>query len=337
METKLFVGCDISQDYFNYCLRNKQQILLEGKVQNTATAIRSWLKELKEQHGIELESVLFCMEHTGIYNTILLRVLSNRSLTVSVVSAMDIKYSIGRQRGKNDKVDAQRIAAYACDKADSLRLWKPKRGVLIRLQLLCRLRDRLIKARKEISRYNQDAKRFHLKGEYQEVLNGCKQTLMAIEKDIDQVNQKIEKLMMADENLHRLCRLITSVDGIGLVTCSAILVRTNEFEDINEAKKFACTAGIAPFEHTSGSSIRGKTRVSHKAHKDLKVLFHMCAVGAISRKGELRDYYLRKVAEGKNKMSVINAVRNKLVARIFAVVRDNVMYQKNYKYQLSMS
>lgn len=63
----------------------------------------------------------------------------------------------------------------------------------------------------------------------------------------------------------------------------------------------------------------------------------MCALGAISRKGELQDFYQRKVGQGKNKMSVINAVRNKLIHRVFAVVRDGVMYQKNYQYNLVMS
>ena len=63
----------------------------------------------------------------------------------------------------------------------------------------------------------------------------------------------------------------------------------------------------------------------------------MCALGAIGRKGELHDFYERKVSQGKNKMSVINAVRNKLIHRIFAVVRDGVMYQKNYQYNLAMS
>ena len=144
-------------------------------------------------------------------------------------------------------------------------------------------------------------------------------------------------MIKSDEILKRLSDLVTSVDSIGMVTCAAILVKTNEFQDFREAKKFACTSGLAPFEHSSGKSVRGKTRVSHRAHKDLKTLLHMCALGAIGRKGELHDFYERKVSQGKNKMSVINAVRNKLIHRIFAVVRDGVMYQKHYQYNLAMS
>jgi transposase len=337
METELFIGCDISQDSFTYCIRNKSAILSQGQVMNATKAIKTWLNNLKKLYNMPMGQMLFVMEHTGIYGALLIRELSLRSLPVCVESAMNIKLSLGMQRGKNDSVDAQRIAEYAIRHVDRLTRWHPKRPVLNQLQLLIRLRERLVKAKVELSRFNQDASRFLSKQESRLVIAGAKQPLAAIERSIQETDAKIEKLIMSDDDLKRLTTMVTSVDGIGMVTCSAILVKTNEFKDFTEAKKFACTAGIAPFEHSSGSSIRGKTRVSHQAHKDLKKLLHMCAVGSIGRKGELQDYYLRKVAQGKNKMSVLNAVRNKLVARIFAVVRDGVMYQKNYQYSLQMS
>lgn len=335
MESELFMGCDISQDTFNYCLRNKSGIIIQGQVSNTVKSIRSWLMDLKKNHQINLTQILFCMEHTGVYGLLLMRTLHDRSLVVCLESAMNIKLSLGLQRGKNDKVDAQRIAEYALRYSDRLKQWNPKRKVIDHLQLLIRLRERLIKARQEISRFNQDAKRFMSKEEYLLVIKGSQVTLKAIQKDIDKADENIEEIIMNDENLKKLSRYIKSVDGIGTVTCSAILVKTNEFIDFQKAKKFACTAGIAPFEHSSGSSIKGKTKVSHSAHKDLKTLIHMCAVGSISRKGEMQDYYKRKVAQGKSKMSVINAIRNKLIHRVFAVVRDEVMYQKNYRYKLA--
>lgn len=335
MESELFMGCDISQDNFTYCLRNKSGIVLQGQVINSSKSIRSWLVELKKKHQLDLAQILFCMEHTGVYGLLLMRALHEQSLVICVVNAVNIKLSLGLQRGKSDKVDAQRIAEYALRYKDRMKQWSPKRRVLDHLQLLIRLRERLLKARLEISRFNEDAKRFMSSDEYQLVVKGSQVTLKAIEKDIDRADENIETLIMNDENLKKLSRFIRSVDGIGKVTCSAILVRTNEFRDFKEAKKFACTAGIAPFEHTSGSSIKGKTRVNHSAHKELKTLIHMCAIGAISRKGEMKDYFQRKVAMGKSKMSVINAVRNKLIHRVFAVVRDEVMYQKNYRYKLA--
>ena len=271
MEIKFFVGCDISQDSFNYCLRVKSGILLQGSVENTTKAIKKWLAEIKK-HEVDLQQTAFCLEHTGVYGMLLLRVFAERSVLVFLENAVNIKLSLGLQRGKNDKIDAQRIADYLMRNVDRLNAWSPRRKVLDQLQLLSRLRERLIKARKEISRFNQDAKRFLEKTEYQLLLKGSQQSLRAIEKDIDKADKAIEALIMGDENLKKLSRNICSVDGIGMVTCSAILVKTNEFLDITEAKKFACTAGVAPFEHSSGKSVKGRTRVSHCAHKDLKVL-----------------------------------------------------------------
>lgn len=337
MEFKLFMGCDIAQDTFTFCLRDRSGIIYQGEVSNSNKSIVKWLTELKRVHRVDLSTVLFCMEHTGIYGMILMRALHHRGHMVCVEGAANIKLSLGLQRGKNDKVDARRIAEYAMRFTDQLKQWKPKRPVLEKLQILSGIRSRLIKARNILSSHTQEVKRFMGKGEYAIMLKGTKDSLSAISRNIKKTDEEIEALIKSDENLKRLADLVTSVDNIGMVTCAAVLVKTNEFEDFKDGKKFACTAGLAPFEHTSGKSLRGKSRVSHRAHKDLKTLLHMCAVGAISRKGELRDYYQRKVEKGKNKMLVLNAVRNKLVLRIFAVVRDGVMYEKNYQYNLHMS
>lgn len=337
METKLFMGCDIAQDTFTFSLRDRQNIIYQGEVENTSKAIQKWLTELKRIYKINLSDVIFCMEHTGVYGMILMRTLYQRSLIVCVESAANIKLSLGLQRGKNDRIDAQRIAEYALRYTDRLKQWKPKREALERLQILSSLRNRLIKARTILNSHRTEVRRFMGKTEGDLLKKGLKNSLKALEVDIKKVDLEIEQIIQRDENLNRLSKLITSINGVGMVTCAAVLVKTNEFLDIKEAKKFACTAGIAPFEHVSGKSIRGKTRVSHRAHKDLKTLLHMCAVGSISRKGELQDFYLRKVGEGKNKMLVLNAVRNKIIHRIFAVVRDGVMYQKNYQYNLAVS
>ena len=336
MEFRLFMGCDISQDSFNYCLRTSDQILHQGQVANSKKAIKCWLKTLKDVLQLDITNICFCLEHTGVYSAILLRELSAKSLFICLESAINIKLSLGLKRGKNDKVDAQRIAEYALRNAHRLTQWIPKRPVIEKLQLLIRTRERLIKARTELSRFYQDSRRFLLSEDARMILASTKRSLDAIAKDIQKANDSIESIIKSDENLNRLNTLITSINGVGPVTSASVIVRTNEFKDFKEAKKFACTAGVVPFEHSSGKSVRGKSRVSHFAHKDIKTLLHMCAVGCISRKGELRDYYERKVAQGKNKMSVLNAIRNKIVHRIFAVVRDNTMYQKNYQYSLHM-
>ena len=157
-----------------------------------------------------------------------------------------------------------------------------------------------------------------------------KQSLSVLKADQKAIDQQIESLIQADSRLKELFEWIVSVPGIGPVTATEILITTNEMQTISNPKKLACHAGVAPFEYRSGTSIRGRTRVSHQARKRLKSLFHLGAMSVIQTKGEFQNYYQRKVGEGKNKTLVLNAVRNKLIHRVCAVVRREEKYDKNY-------
>ena len=157
-----------------------------------------------------------------------------------------------------------------------------------------------------------------------------KKSLTALKDEQKAIDAQIETLIQGDSRLKELFDLMVSVTGVGAATGTEILVATNELKTINDPKKMACHAGVAPFEHRSGTSVRGKTQVSHQARKRLKSLFHLGSMSAIRMKGELQDYYQRKVSEGKNNMLILNAVRNKLIHRIYAVVKRGEKYDKTY-------
>jgi transposase len=164
--------------------------------------------------------------------------------------------------------------------------------------------------------------------------HSTEQVVTVLKGQIKAIEAEIHQVIKEDENLERLNKIITSIDGVGFVTAAYVILTTGEFTTITDAKKFACYAGVVPFEHSSGTSYKTKARVSHKANKTMKKLLHLSAMSAIRMKGDLYDYYQRKVAEGKNKMSVVNAIRNKLVLRIFACVKQNRTFEKNYSYSL---
>ncbi|SKC10937.1 Transposase IS116/IS110/IS902 family protein, partial [Soonwooa buanensis] len=88
-------------------------------------------------------------------------------------------------------------------------------------------------------------------------------------------------------------------------------------------------AGVAPFEYSSGSSIYRKPRVSTMADKELKKVLHLAALSSIRLKNDLAIYFQRKVAEGKNKMSILNAIRNKIIHRIYALIKNESVYNFN--------
>ncbi len=91
----------------------------------------------------------------------------------------------------------------------------------------------------------------------------------------------------------------------------------------------ACYCGVVPFEYSSGKSIRLKPRVHYLTNKKLKKQLHMCAISSLTCNAEIKRYYQRKVAEGKNKLLVINNIRNKLVYTICGGIREQRLYKKS--------
>jgi transposase len=160
----------------------------------------------------------------------------------------------------------------------------------------------------------------------------CKRTVSAVNADLNELDGLIDKLINADVRLKRLTQIITSVPGVGRITALHLLICTNEFRNISNPKKFASYAGVAPFKNESGKGTGIlRARVSKTANKKMKSLLHICAMRAVRFDEEIKKYYHRKTVEGKkSKMSTLNAVRNKLILRIFVCVKHDRLYSKEH-------
>lgn len=330
MEFTYFIGIDVSKNELDFAVLHGKNFLFHKETANTAQAISGFMKDLNKLPDFSLSDAVFCMEHTGIYNNPLVSYLHKNKGNCWLESALQIKNSMGNLRGKNDKVDAIRIAEYAYKNREEVRLWKPKRAVINQLSHYTTLRARLISSCKMLSTPLKEGADFMDKSLQKQANQLCKKAIDSIKESLKRTEKVIDQIIASDEELNRLFSLITSVTGIGPVTAVQVLITTNEFKDISNPKKFACYSGVAPFVRESGI-FRGKGRVSHLANKTMKKLLHMSALSAITSNGELKNYYERKVSEEKkNKMLVINAVRNKLILRIFTCVAQNRKYQKDY-------
>lgn len=333
MEFKNFIGIDISKESFDLALIKGSDLsnITSSLFANDPKGIIH-LEEFLKKSNIIKDDTLFCMEHTGIYCRFLSHYLTENNYHVWLEMPVQILRSLGVQRGKNDKVDAKRIAEYALLKKDKAILWEPPREVVLQIHDLLALRDRLCESRKILKTPIQEFKHCGHDKTAKLLESKCKITLASLDKEIEQLEKELEKLINNDNNLKKLYGLAKSVPGIGKVTAMSLLYFTNEFKMYQNSKQLACYCGVAPFEHTSGSSVKGKTRVSNFANKSMKKLLHMVALAAIQYDEELRTYYKRKVDEGKNKMLVINAVRNKILHRLCAVIKRGTPYQLEYQY-----
>ncbi len=287
-------------------------------------ALMDWLKEINP----DFSNTLFCMEATGLYCFPLTQFLAANTIDIWIEHAPQIKKANAAARGKNDKIDSQRIALYATKYPDRIRLWKPAGATLDKIRHLASLRERLVETKKRLVNPINEFEDMGNMAMAKLLTKTIKSSLTAIDKDLKNIESKIIDIVNEDDNLKLLYKLITSVVGIGFVTAINLLVHTNGFTMMKDVRKLACYCGVAPFEYSSGSSVRGKTKVHYMANKKLKCNLHMASLTAIKLDADLKAYYERKVAEGKNKMSVLNAVRNKLLARVIAVVNKQQEYVK---------
>lgn len=257
--------------------------------------------------------------------------MQEQQLAYTLLSPLHLKKSLGIARGKNDRVDAQRIAQYAClywrtlkpMKLPSACLLKPVAGAMKNLMAF---RDRLTKTKVSLKQTLQDLKDTSALIDNRFIIKQSEKQLKFIEQQVKHTDQQMEAVMQEDEQVQNHFCLISSVVGIGMITAAAFLIYTQDFTAFDNGRQFACYVGVAPFDHNSGSSIRGKTQVSLLANWKMKALLSNCASAAIQHDPELKAYYQRKLKEGKAKLAVLNAVKAKLINRVFATVNRGTKY-----------
>lgn len=335
MTTQFYIGVDVSKATLDWAVSDGKTIILQTQCVNSEAGIKAALKLIKVLPNFKVSEAVCCLEHTGIYCAHLLSYLHKLHFPTWLENSLQIKRAGGLQRGKNDAIDSIRIAEYAYRFRDKMQLWSPQRLVLQKLAALSVLRQRLLLIRQQLQQPINEQERFINPLLQKQLVKSCQASIKAIDADLKSTDKRIHDLIQADEQLKKLFSLVTSVPGIGPTTATELIIATEEFNTINNPKKLACHAGVAPFEYQSGSSVRGKTKVNQHARKRLKSLLHLGAMSVICAKGELQDYYKRKVAEGKNKMLVLNSVRNKLIHRVCSVVHRQQKYDKNYTYSLA--
>lgn len=327
MGYKIFLGIDQSKLTIDVALLQEKSPdkLVSEQFENNSKGFVKMYRWIQKQAVCAWQEILICTEHTGLYSYPLCVFCQEQGIALWLESALQIKQSLGIQRGKNDKADAKRIAQYAFVQRHRVKLFKMPAKTLLALKQLLSYRERLIESRKSFLTPQKELKEFH--ADFSGII--IKETLSllkAIDKKIVKVNEQMLQLIKQDQELNKQYQLVTSIPGIGDVTALYLLVYTGAFSRFESYKQFACYCGIAPFDFKSGTSIKGKTRVSHLANKKLKSILTMCAIGVIKNDSELKQYYNRRKAEGKHSMSVINVVRNKLVSRAFAVIYRGTAY-----------
>jgi len=271
-------------------------------------------------------AVFYCFENTGYYSLKLALYLHSQDIVYVEESPLKIKRCSGIVKEKTDRLDAHLIARYAWLYREELSPSTVKSTSHLELGRLLALRDQIV-------RNNAG-----LKGTLKEMKvllsspttdSGCillKRSIGYIEKQVKSIEDRIKAILCEDALMSKNYELLTSLKGVGLVVACQLIYHTGNFTRFASWRAYSSYCGTAPFEHRSGTSIHRRKQCHYLGDRKMKSLLSMASVSAIQHDSELRLYYKRKLAEGKDKMLAINNVRNKLIARAFAVVKRGTPY-----------
>jgi transposase len=323
MKNSQIIGIDVSKSVLDvFILSLNYHFTTENSPVGFASILETCCTRLSCKPG----ALFLCFEDTGRYSRLLAVFCQQSDITFAMVNALDVKQSKGLARGKSDKKDAKTLAFYALRKINELKPTKLHAPVVGKLRQLLNLRDKLIKHRTAYKNAISDLQDCFLPGETDTIRQINKRLIDQLNSEIKNVEQEIENIFNSIPDWKSNYNLIQSVKGIGPVLAKYLMIYTENFTRFANPKKFACFAGIAPFEYSSGSSVKGRTRLHPCANKHLKSLLNVAAMATIQINGEYKRYYQRRNAEGKNKMSTLNIIRNKIVCRVFAVVKRQTPY-----------
>ena len=327
-----FAGIDVSKSKLDVTFmtqpsKKKQQHFV---VSNDSKGIQQILSLLKKAN-IDVQNALFSFEDTGVYSLPLCFFLSQKQLDYWMIPAIEIKRSKGISRGKTDKADSKDIAFYSCTHLHKLRAGSIPEKEIMQLKLLFTEREKVLKAL-HLLESTMEASGFIPKEILQPVKKINAAGIRSLEKMLAQLEVKMKEIISTCELIKQQEKLICSIPGVGPQTALYLIIATKSFKAFENSRQLACYAGVAPFEYSSGSSIKGRTKVNHLADKKMKSLLYMCAMNAKKCDKELSEYYNRKVEEGKPKMLVLNNISCKILGRVFAVINRETPFVNMQKF-----
>ena len=313
---KEYLRIDISKDVFDVC-DNKGDYY---QFKNNISGFKKLLKLL------DINSVCV-MEATGYYHVRLAYFLLENEKSVSVVNPLKIKRYIQMQLSKikTDKSDSKMIQAYAAFNHPSL--WFGESKTQQESLQLSRLLSVYTKQQTQLK--NKVHGESVLGYPSKEVLSSLKRQLKSLKKEMVKLEERLLKNVKSEypESL----TLLKTIPGIGEKTALMLLVFTDGFHRFESSKELCSYAGITPVIRQSGSSVKGRARISKIGNPKLRNLLFMCSFNACKYNAGCKVLFDRIVAKGKSKKLALIAVCNKLLKQAFSIVKNRIPYDANHR------
>lgn len=327
---KIFIGIDFSKKTFDATVLMASHLQEKGVHRQFSNNKNGALKLIKwvEKFGAR-EECLFCGEDTGLYSKIVSETIVNEGCFMWLDSALRIKRSLGISREKNDKKDSRDIALYAARFNDRAECYVPLDQATEALKKIFTMRKQLMKMYDKLLVNYNESKRCLDNEMLSEAFAIQEELIAKIKEKIKELEKQMKKIIKSNPELNKTFEILTSMPGIALINATAFIVYTNNFKKFNyDARKIASFWGVAPFGHTSGTSIKGTPHVSHYADSYLKSLLSEAALCASRYCPIINRYVVKLKKTGKHKNIVLNNAKNKMIHILVAMVRNNENYSK---------
>lgn len=329
---KQSVGIDIAAENFSACIASidYEQNIKYSQVKTFSNSLKGFkaLNKWVKQNIDPVFPVYYLMEATGVYYENLAYYLKERNERVSVLLPTKITYygKVVDSRSKTDLIDAKLISTYGVER--KLEPWNPTSHLIREIKQLSREREQLIKERTRLKNqlHSTEASYDPLKT----TLKRLKKHLGFLDKQILAIDSEMQALLKTDAELEEKVKKVITIPGVGLLTALIIIGETNGFALFENRRQLVKYAGYDVVETVSGTSIKGKPRISKKGNKHIRKALHMPSLNAKKFNQSLAKFYDRLVEKKAKKMIGVVAVQRKLLLLIFAIWKNGTVYQESY-------
>lgn len=332
---QFYLGMDVSKGWVDLALlpvvNHHKHDMLTHRFDNTVQGLKKMDGWLKQQNVPFTEDSLLVIENTGIYHRLVWKYCSDNHLPLHIGNAAHIKWSLGITRGKSDIIDSKRLCPYAYKQREELQATPVLDAVVVKLKDLMTTRQTLLGQKNSLQTQLKERQAFKTDAAYTVLAKAVEPALKGLQQSLKSIERQIKETVKASPGLHHNYQLLCTVPGIGHFTAVYLICCTANFAGKHSGKQLACYAGGVPFGSSSGTSIKGRNKVHKMANKTLKKMLHLGALSCIKNYPEFRDYYQQKKEEGKHPITILNAIRNKVVLRAAAVIKQQQPYRDHYQ------
>jgi len=313
---KKYFGIDISKDVFDVCDNTNNYY----QFKNSISGFKKLLKLLDNNSICVLEA-------TGYYHIRLSYFLLENGKGICVINPLKIKRYIQMHLSKikTDKSDSKMIRNYAEDYHPSLWFGQSK------------TQQESLQLSRLLSIYTKQSTQLKNKIHGEQVLgipskaviNSLNRQLKSLQKEMKALENKLEVKVKSE--YQESLTLLKTIPGIGDKTAMMLLVFTDGFHRFQSSKELCSYAGITPIIRQSGSSVKGRPRISKIGNTKLRSLLFLCSFNACKYNAACKALYDRILAKGKSKKLALIAVCNKLLKQAFSIVKNRIPYDDNFR------